>query len=665
MNSDGGHSREHSKPTNQSPVVQEIRYRLATLNIRGSCVLDSLFSQEGSPDFGVPSAAMAPNPGFEPGSGDAPSRRSVSDSFLPDPPASVTLSAGRSQQRIGIIGSFRPTAQKPRFPLRNRHFCPTNVATAEIQLQELKIHLAVNIDLSWYGLDVEQQILLKILSLQDFTPQRIVDQVDVFRQASANLAKLRTVIQVLEGIVCEELGTNEVDAIRDWLKGVGECEALHASDLNDSLRLAWNEIAVRLHTAVTAVMRHPEFVIVESSWRGLSSLAAACDFRESPSLCYVDCSRDELVRDFAKGYEQSCFFRILRDAYLRSAGELPFHLLIVNFEFSDSPEDIACLSELGRFGRSLHCPVIAVAETSLANRVSTWSSGEMDPSVDAPWSSELKMLRRCEEADYLVLTAPGDFELPHRLSEARIKSPAFAVNRDATSVRSESPVSQRSPSARQPALWALASQLAIHLGEFGVGNTIEIPVTAPGQWAQQTERGRLFDFAKSARASRGKGFLSESVVDPVSLRYCLTHIPTLRDASSLEVLDIDHAFARTSLAATLSGTLLGLYTLCAIRDWHSSADPSAICEVIRRAFVKIEVPDPAVFPDFWSGGDRLATVRRLSVTGAPTDASADDTEVTAGELFWRIQMLLDVHLPVHRTTATIPIDLYVPRGKTA
>ncbi len=109
-----------------------------------------------------------------------------------------------------------------------------------------------------------------------------------------------------------------------------------------------------------AVLHHFEFQQIESTWRGLQHLVSNCDFRANIKLELLDCRKDDLREDFEEAPETvqtGLYKHVYVNEYDTPGGE-PVSAIVANYEFENSPQDIALLSEVSRVAASAHCPVI-------------------------------------------------------------------------------------------------------------------------------------------------------------------------------------------------------------------------------------------------------------------------------------------------------------------
>ncbi|WP_198371622.1 type VI secretion system contractile sheath domain-containing protein, partial [Burkholderia ubonensis] len=97
-----------------------------------------------------------------------------------------------------------------------------------------------------------------------------------------------------------------------------------------------------------AVMHTPDFQALEGRWRGLKMLVSRTDFRKNARIEVLDVSKDALQRDFEDTPEliQSGLYRLTYIEEYDTPGGQPISAMISDFEFNNSPMDVALLRNI-------------------------------------------------------------------------------------------------------------------------------------------------------------------------------------------------------------------------------------------------------------------------------------------------------------------------------
>lgn len=135
---------------------------------------------------------------------------------------------------------------------------------------------------------------------------------------------------------------------------------------------------------VRAVLHHPDFVRLEATWRTLHMLVHRVDGRENIVLEVLHCPKGTLQQDFEDAAElrQSGLFQQLSGAVSADAEGVPYGLVVADFAFGASRDDLWLLGRCGAVAEAMHCPFLADAahdlladDASAARWEHFWSSG--------------------------------------------------------------------------------------------------------------------------------------------------------------------------------------------------------------------------------------------------------------------------------------------------
>jgi type VI secretion system protein ImpC len=109
-----------------------------------------------------------------------------------------------------------------------------------------------------------------------------------------------------------------------------------------------------------AVMHTPEFQALEGRWRGAKFDIDRTDFRRNVRIELLDLSKEALMRDFEDTPEiiQSGLYRHTYIDEYDTPGGQPISALISDYEFTNSPQDIALLRNISKVAAAAHMPFI-------------------------------------------------------------------------------------------------------------------------------------------------------------------------------------------------------------------------------------------------------------------------------------------------------------------
>lgn len=171
------------------------------------------------------------------------------------------------------------------------------------------------------------------------------------------------------------------------------------------------ELVARVDLAISdrmrAILHHPHFKELESAWRTLQFLVDRVEPDETLRLLVVDVSKDELFADLAEADEvrTSGAYRLLVD----QSADAPQTLLIGDYSFDASRQDLRLLHQLARVARAAGAPFLAAAGPHFAGCESIAETPDPD---DWHWRAgeEVALLREglqgSSEAAYVGLALP-------------------------------------------------------------------------------------------------------------------------------------------------------------------------------------------------------------------------------------------------------------------
>ena len=162
-----------------------------------------------------------------------------------------------------------------------------------------------------------------------------------------------------------------------------------------------------LSAGLRAVLRHPAFQSLEGAWRGIEFLTSRLNTDEDLKLAVLDISKDELYADLSgpPTIDKTGMYQILVEQP-RSAGGVPFSLVVGDYDFDQTPQNIALLAKIATLMHEASVPFIAAATPKVAGFPSFAKfpdSGRWQPPTDiAMWEK----IRGHKFADHLGLAAP-------------------------------------------------------------------------------------------------------------------------------------------------------------------------------------------------------------------------------------------------------------------
>jgi type VI secretion system protein ImpC len=246
-----------------------------------------------------------------------------------------------------------------------------------------------------------------------------------------------------------------------------------------------------------AVMHSQEFQALEGRWRGLKMLVSRTDFRRNARIEVLDVSKEALQRDFEDTPEliQSGLYRLTYIEEYDTPGGQPISALISDFEFENSPMDVALLRNISKVAAAAHMPFVGSVGAAFFGKKSMEEVAaiqDIGNYFDRAEYIKWKSFRDTDDARYVGLTMPrvlgrlpyGKDTVPVRAFnyEEAVKGPdhdkylwvnasfAFAANMSRSFVNNGWCVQIRGPQAG-----GKVEDLPVHLYDLGTGTQAKIP----------------------------------------------------------------------------------------------------------------------------------------------------------------------------------------------
>ncbi|MCS3469153.1 type VI secretion system protein ImpC [Pseudomonas sp. JUb42] len=127
------------------------------------------------------------------------------------------------------------------------------------------------------------------------------------------------------------------------------------------------ELDTMINAQLNEILHAPELQTLEASWRGLHQLVMNTETGTSLKLRLFNLTKDELRNDLAKAieFDQSTLFKKVYEEEYGTFGGSPFSVLMGDFEFGRSAQDIDMLTRLSNVAAAAHAPFITAAAPQL------------------------------------------------------------------------------------------------------------------------------------------------------------------------------------------------------------------------------------------------------------------------------------------------------------
>ena len=207
----------------------------------------------------------------------------------------------------------------------------------------------------------------------------------------------------------------EADRAKDYFKqfigSVVKPGQVISRDVESSIKYWIGEIDKKLSAQLNEVMHAPEFQKLEGTWRGLHYLVHQSETGESLKIRVLNVSKKELFKDLERAaeFDQSSLFKRIYEEEYGQLGGKPYGMLVGDYEFSRSAEDVALLKMISGVAASSHAPFISNASAKMFSMDSfTELSGPRDLAkiFDSVEYASWKSFRESEDSRYVALAMP-------------------------------------------------------------------------------------------------------------------------------------------------------------------------------------------------------------------------------------------------------------------
>jgi type VI secretion system protein ImpC len=184
----------------------------------------------------------------------------------------------------------------------------------------------------------------------------------------------------------------------------------------DSLRSIEAIIAAidaKLTEQINVIMHTEEFQGLEAAWRGLHHLVNNTETDETLKIRVLNISKKDLGRTLKRfrgtAWDQSPIFKKLYEEEYGQFGGAPYGMLLGDYYFDHSPQDVQLLGDMSQVAAAAHAPFIASTAPGVL-QMESWSElgnpRDLTKIFQTPEYAAWLSLRESEDARYLGLCMP-------------------------------------------------------------------------------------------------------------------------------------------------------------------------------------------------------------------------------------------------------------------
>lgn len=344
-----------------------------------------------------------------------------------------------SPMNIAVMGDFSgKTSQSRKTPIGKRRF----VKIDRDNIEEVMASLNISLNLIMDGKNVQ----LKINEFDDFHPDELYEKVETFSQLRSLRRRLKNnntfqeaaseiqswlpekemtssiekqpVVEkttasgnLLDDILdsqsnqTPDASSYETAQIDKLIKSIVAPYVEPSADPRQDEMIEIVDKATQRH--MRDILHNDEFQAIESAWRSLYFLVTRIETGSSLKIMLLDINKEELQQDVAlDDISQSSVYKKFCDP---SEGDEPWGLLIGNYTFTDTIDDILSLANIASIAEQSSAPFISSASETFVGCESFASTPdyedwnrEMSEGVSEAWS----LVRNSPSASYIGLALP-------------------------------------------------------------------------------------------------------------------------------------------------------------------------------------------------------------------------------------------------------------------
>jgi type VI secretion system protein ImpC len=237
-----------------------------------------------------------------------------------------------------------------------------------------------------------------------------------------------------------------------------------SKDVEANIKHWIGEIDKALSAQLNEVMHHPDFQRLEGTWRGLHYLVHQSETGETLKIRVLNVTKRELFKDLEKAaeFDQSTLFKKIYEEEYGQLGGKPYGMLVGDYTFGRSAEDVSLLSMISQVAAAAHAPFVASASPKMFN---------MDRFDELPRPRDLakifdsveyaswKSFRESDDSRYVALTLPRVLSrLPYGPNFKRVDEFNFEESVDGT---------DHEKYAWMNSAWAYSARITDAVAKFG------------------------------------------------------------------------------------------------------------------------------------------------------------------------------------------------------
>lgn len=227
--------------------------------------------------------------------------------------------------------------------------------------------------------------------------------------------KLQTLHEALETKLVRDpaQARQAIEAVSELIAAVeaNEIAVTPDGDLVGTINKRIAALDQEVNEGLNEVMHNDSFCKLEASWRGLHYLVSRAETGTMLKLRLLNATKDEIQKDLERAveFDQSAQFKKIYEEEYGTFGGSPYSVLVGDYEFGRSPQDIKWLEKMSNVAAAAHAPFIAAASPQMFDMDSFEDLGNPRDLAKLFESTELvpwRSFRDSEDSRYVALCMP-------------------------------------------------------------------------------------------------------------------------------------------------------------------------------------------------------------------------------------------------------------------
>ncbi len=193
---------------------------------------------------------------------------------------------------------------------------------------------------------------------------------------------------------------SSVSPVDNLLRAISGSKKTGAKADKSVIETVIDELDQTLSQQINEVLHHSEFQQLESAWRGLKFLIDRTDFQENIKIELLSVHKSQL-RD-------AVYHQVFTPEY-NELTETPLSIMIADFDFERTPEDMELLTDMAQIAASIHAPFIASTGPAFFGSETAEGLAKLPmlrTLFQKPEYALWNALRDNQDSEYVALTVP-------------------------------------------------------------------------------------------------------------------------------------------------------------------------------------------------------------------------------------------------------------------